>query len=69
MHTRRYPEAEYQKCEGQPLSAPELAALWRGLPEAKRLSFFHSLREDLADQILTLCTAPAQTGAERKQDV
>ena len=68
MHTRRYPEAEYTRIEGQPLSPARLAAIQRALPEQERFSFLLSLEETLADQVLaaTIKTAPPHA-AERNQ--
>lgn len=63
---RHYPPEEYAKFEGQPLPASELAALWKGLPEGKRLGFILALDEQIADRVIELCT-PATAPAERKQ--
>lgn len=60
---RRYPEAEYTRVEGQPLSTARLAAIWRGLPESERFGFVLSLEPTIADRVIEL-TAPAQTGGK-----
>jgi hypothetical protein len=55
-------EAEYQKCEGQPLPPARLAAILHTLPEKERLGFILSLDEAIADRVIEATTAPAQTG-------
>lgn len=59
---RRYPEAEYQTYEGQPLSPTRLAAIQRSLPDHERFGFLLALTEEIADQVLaaTVKAAPAQ---------
>jgi hypothetical protein len=66
MPERRYPAAEYQRIEGQPLPPHRLAAIWRGLPEQERLGFILSLDEQIADKVIE-ATAPAQP-AQQKRD-
>jgi hypothetical protein len=66
-HQRRYPDTEYTRIEGQPLSPARLAAIQRALPEHERFGFFLALTEEIADQVLaaTIKTAPAPTGKEK----
>jgi hypothetical protein len=61
---RNYPEAEYERTIGQPLSPARLASIWRGLPESERFGFVLSLEEQLADRVIELCSTPAQTGGK-----
>jgi hypothetical protein len=65
MQQRGYPEAEYTRVEGAPLSAQRLAQIWRGLDEKERLGFILSLDEAIADRVIE-ATAPAQP-AERNR--
>jgi len=68
MQHRHYPPAEYERTEGQPLSAWRLAQLWRGLPERERLGFLHSLIEPLADEVLVITAQPAQSTGGKEPD-
>jgi hypothetical protein len=43
---------DYDLIDDRPLPIRDLVGIWRGLAEHKRFSFFLSLREDLADQLL-----------------
>jgi hypothetical protein len=67
MQQRRYPAAEYTRIEGSPLPPQRLAAIWRGLPEGERFGFVLALDEKLADQVIELTAAPAQSTGERER--
>jgi len=45
------------------MRAQELAAIWRGLPEDRRLAFVLALEETIADQVI-LVTAQQARGKE-----
>jgi hypothetical protein len=62
---RHYPQAEYERTIGQPLSTARLAAIWRTLDERERLGFILSLDETIADRVIELCSVqPAQPAKE-----
>jgi hypothetical protein len=61
MPARHYPPAEYQKCEGAALRPERLAAIWRTLLERERFAFVLSLEETIADRVIELIAAPAQS--------
>jgi hypothetical protein len=70
MQQRRYPAAEYERIEGQPLSPIRLAAIWKGLQESERFGFILSLDEQLADEVMAATVklaAPATVPAERNR--
>jgi hypothetical protein len=66
MQHRHYSPAEYQKCEGEPLSIARLVEIWRGLHERDRLGFVLSLDEPIADKVIEATAAPATAPAERE---
>ena len=69
MHAqRRYPAAEYERIEGQPLSPARLATIQRSLPEHERFGFLLALTEEIADQVLAAAikAAPAAVPADKE---
>ena len=63
MADRHYPDAEFERTFGAPLSPARLAAIWATLPERERIGFIHSLDEALADAVIAACVkyAPRRT--------
>jgi len=61
---RRYPEAEYTRTEGEPLSPARLASIWKGLSESDRFGFVLALEESIADLVIELCIQPTNASAK-----
>ncbi len=60
----RYPPEELARVEGGPLPLWRLVAIWRSLPDRERFPFILSLDETIADAVIELTAAPAQSGRE-----
>jgi len=59
---RRGPKSdkEYERVLGKPMRASELAAIWRMLPEDRRLSFVLALEETIAAQVILVTVQQAR---------
>jgi hypothetical protein len=59
-----YGAIEFETFTGGPLPIKRLVQIWASLPEGERLSFCHSLDEQVADQLMA-ATVVAPIGASR----